>query len=253
MKPNTTKAKLKSGGTVFGCFVRYPQASLIEVLGYQAWDFLLADAEHGTIQPADLENMVRAAELRGVTSMVRVTTNQPSIILRFMDTGVQGLHVPWVNSAAEAEAAVRSVKYYPRGIRGLAGVRASDYAQAIPMSEYVQQANAETLVVLQIETAAGIEALPEIVKISDIDVIFIGPTDLSQSLGFPGQPQHPTVQAGMQRIIDAVVGTDKALGIMVSSAAAAKEWQQRGARYIAIGLESLLGPAARDYLRAARE
>ena len=253
MKTNTAKAKLKAGGTLFGCFVRYPQASLIEVLGYYPWDFLLADAEHGTIQPADLENMVRAAELRNITSMVRVTTNQPSIILRFMDTGVLGLHVTWVNSAAEAEAAVRSVKYHPRGIRGLAGVRASDYAQSISMSDYVQQANAETMVVLQIETADAIDALPEIVKISDIDVVFIGPMDLSQSLGFPGQPQHPTVQAGMQRIIDTVVGTDKALGIMVTNAAAAKEWQQRGARYIAVGLESLLGPAARDYLKAARE
>src|SRR5258708_23403769 len=91
-------------------------------MGYQPWDLLVFDGEHGNIEYADCENMVRAAELRDITPIVRVPNNQPHIILRYMDTGVQGLHVPWVNSAAEAEQVVRSVKYHPRGIRGLAGI-----------------------------------------------------------------------------------------------------------------------------------
>jgi 4-hydroxy-2-oxoheptanedioate aldolase len=249
MQKNQTKAKLKAGDTVYGCFVRYPSAGLVEVLGYQPWDFIVFDGEHGTIEPRDCENMVRAAELRGVTPIVRVTTNQPHIILRFMDTGAQGLHVPWVNSAAEAAAVVRSVKYHPDGIRGLAGVRAADYAQTIPLGEYVQQANAETLVTIHIETEEAVEQLPEMVAIDGIDVIFIGPTDLSQSYGVPGQPQHPSVQEAINRIIEVVASSDKALGIMVSNAQAAQQWRERGARYIAIGLESLLTPAARDYLK----
>jgi 4-hydroxy-2-oxoheptanedioate aldolase len=252
LRTNTTKAKLKSGETVFGCFVRYPDAGLVEVLGYQPWDFIVFDGEHGTLEPRDCENMVRAAELRGVTPIVRVTTNLPPTILRFMDSGAQGLHVPWVNSAAEAENVVRSVKYYPRGIRGLAGVRAADYGQTMPFAEYVEQANRETLISIHIETAEAVEQLPEIAAIDGIDVIFIGPTDLSQSYGVPGQPQHPSVQAGIQQIINVVAKTNVALGVMVGSADAARQWRARGARYIAIGFESLMAPAARMYLQAVR-
>lgn len=252
MRKNTTKAKLKAGETVFGCFVRYPDATLVEVLCYQPWDFLLFDGEHGTIEPRDCENMVRAAELRGVTPLVRVPTNQPPIILRYLDTGAHGLHVPWVNSGAEAEAAVRSVKYQPRGIRGLAGVRAADFGQAAPLAEYVKTANEETLVIIHIETAEAVDRLPEILAIEGVDVIFIGPTDLSHSLGAPGQPQNPTVQAHMQRVVDQVAKTDKALGILVQNAASARQWRERGARYIATGMEAVLAPAVREYLSAVR-
>lgn len=252
MRSNTTKAKLKAGETVLGCFVRYPDATLVEVMGYFGWDFLVLDGEHGTLEPAAAENMVRAAELQGVTPIVRVPTNLPATILRLMDTGAHGLHVPWVNTPEEAEAAVRSVKYQPRGVRGLASVRAADYGQAAPLGEYVAKANAETLVVVHIETIAAVERLPEIVAVPDIDVIFIGPTDLSHSLGVPGQLQHPSVQEAMQRIVDAVSGSSAALGVMVPNAAGARAWRERGARYIAINFESLLGPAARAYLGEVR-
>jgi len=252
MQVNKAKEKLKSGQTVFGCFVRYPSAGLVEVLGYQPWDFILFDAEHGVIEPHDCEAMVRAAELRGVTAQVRVTTNQPHVILRYMDSGVQGLHVPWVNSAAEAEAAVKSVKYYPRGIRGLAGVRAADYGQTISLGEYTTQANAQTMIILQVETEQAVEQIAEIAAVPDVDVIFIGPSDLSQSYGVPGQSNHPSVQAAIGKIADAVLKSPAALGIMVSSAEAAKQWEARGARYIAIGLEGILMPAARQYLQTVR-
>jgi 2-keto-3-deoxy-L-rhamnonate aldolase RhmA len=252
MQPNATKAKLKRGETVFGCFVRYPEPSLVEVLALQKWDFLVFDAEHGVVEPRDCENMTRAAELRGVTPIVRVTTNYPPIILRFMDAGVHGLLVPWINSRDEAERAVGAVKYYPRGIRGLAGVRASDYGQTTTLDMYTQQANAETLVVLQVETAQAVENLAEIIAVADVDVVFIGPTDLSHSLGLPGQVQHPRVQGAIDRIVDAVAQTDKALGIMVTNQEAAQKWQARGARFIAIGLESVLCPAIRSYLSAVR-
>jgi 4-hydroxy-2-oxoheptanedioate aldolase len=252
LQTNNTKAKLKAGETVFGIFTRYHNATLVEVLGYQGWDFIVFDGEHGTIEPADCENMVRAAEIRGVTPIIRVPTNQPHIILRYMDTGTQGLHVPWVNSAAEAEQVVCSVKYGPRGIRGLAGIRAADFGQVGTFGEYVQKANAETLVIIHIETAHAVDHLPDMVKIDDLDVIFIGPTDLSHSLGVPGQQQHPDVQATIQKIVDIVAPTDKALGIMVSSLQAAQQWKERGARYIAIGLESLLAPTAREYLKTVR-
>ncbi len=252
MRANTTKAKLKAGQAVFGCFVRYPDASLIEFLGYTGWDFLVFDAEHGPIEPRDCENMVRAAELRSVTPVVRVPTNHAPTILRFMDSGAHGLHVPWVNSVAEAEAAVRAVKYQPEGARGLAGVRAAEYGQAGTLADYVREANAQTLVAVHVETGHAVDQVSQIATIAGIDVVFIGPTDLSHSLGVAGQPQHPSVQEAMQRVADAVLKSPAALGIMVTNAAAARQWRGRGARYITVGLESVLAPAGRDYLTAAR-
>jgi 4-hydroxy-2-oxoheptanedioate aldolase len=253
VRHNTTKEKLKKGETVHGCFVRYPNAALTEVLSYCAWDFIVFDGEHGSIEPADCEQMTRAAELQGITPIVRVPVNQPHVILRFLDTGAQGLHVPMVRTASDAESVVKSVKYQPRGARGLAAVRAAEYAQRMSLAEYVTQANAETLVVVHIETQDAVERLPEIIRVEGIDVAFLGPTDLSNSLGLPGDLQHPRVQAVFQRFLEAVSGSDVALGIMVSNADAARHWMGRGARYIAVGLEAMLNPACRAYLKSVRE
>jgi 4-hydroxy-2-oxoheptanedioate aldolase len=254
MKTNHAKAKLKAGEAAYGCFVRYPEPALIEMLGYYGWDYIMFDGEHSTITPRDCENLVRAAELREVTPLVRVTTNQQPVILRFLDTGVQGVMVPMINSAADAEAVVRSVKYYPRGNRGLAGVRAADYGQIQPFhfKDYITKANAETLIIAQIETAAAVDALPEIVKTPDIDVIFIGPTDLSQSLGVPGEIQHPLVQDTITRIFDGVRDSDKVVGILVPNAEAARQWVDRGARFVIIVMDALLGPACRGFLNTVR-
>jgi 4-hydroxy-2-oxoheptanedioate aldolase len=250
MRANKTKAKLKSGETVFGCFYRYPEPGIVEVLGYQGWDFILFDGEHGTLEPRDCENLARAAELHDVTTLARVTTNQPPVILRYLDTGVQGAQIPMINSKAEAESAVQAIKYHPRGVRGLAGVRADDYAQRQPFKDYVAQANSETMVIAQVETGASVEQISEIVSVPDIDVIFIGQTDLSHSLGVPGETQHPVVQDALNRIVNVVNQSDKALGVLVPNAQVAKEWQGRGARYIIVGFESLLSSACRNYLNS---
>jgi 4-hydroxy-2-oxoheptanedioate aldolase len=252
VRHNSTKEKLRNGESVFGCFVRYPSAALVEVLGYCGWDFIVFDGEHGSIEPADCEQMVRAGELQGMTPIVRVPVNLPHVILRFLDTGAQGLHVPMVRSAEDAEAVVRSVKYQPRGARGLAAVRAADYGQRVPFGEYVAQANAETLIVAHIETQDAVERLSEIIGVDGLDVAFLGPTDLSNSLGLPGDLQHPRVQAVFQRFLDTLSGSNVALGIMVSNAEAARQWMSRGARYIAVGLEAVLNPACRNYLKSVR-
>jgi 4-hydroxy-2-oxoheptanedioate aldolase len=249
LRVNQTKSKLKSGKTVYGCFTRYPDASLVELLGYQGFDFLLFDAEHGTLEPRDCEQMVRAAELRCVTPVVRVTTNAPAIILRYMDTGAQGVHIPWVNTVEEAEQAVRSVKYGPRGSRGLAAVRAADYAQLAALDEYTNVSNQETLVVVHIETEEAIRHLPGMVKIDGLDVIFIGATDLSHSMGFTGRVEHPAVQTAIQRIVDTVRDSDKVIGVLTGNADAAQRWRDRGARYLATTVEGLIGQASRGFLK----
>ncbi len=253
MRHNATKEKLKNGETVIGCFTRYPNATLVEVLGYCGWDFIVFDGEHGTIEPADCEQMVRAAELQGVTPIIRVPVNQQHVILRFMDTGAQGLHVPMVRNARDAEAVVQAVKYQPRGSRGLAAIRAADFAQRVPFKQYVAEANAETLIAVHIETEDSVDQLPEIIKVEGLDVIFIGPTDLSNSLGFPGELQNPKVQATLQRCVDQVAGAGPALGMMVPNAEAARQWKARGARYLAVALENVMNPASRSFLKTVRE
>ncbi|MDR9450242.1 MAG: aldolase/citrate lyase family protein [Acidimicrobiia bacterium] len=252
VRENHTKRRLAAGETVIGCFVRYPIGSLAEFMALGGWDFLVFDAEHGTLQPRDLEDLSRACELHGVTPMVRVTTNEPSTILRFLDAGAHGLHVPWVDSGAAAEKAVQAVKYQPRGSRGLAATRSAGFGIPAPIGDYVRQSNAETLVVVQVETADGVSNIEEFVSVDGVDVVFIGPTDLAHSLGHAGDPAHPEVQAAMDRITEVVTASDKTLGIFVANPTEAVAWRERGARYITTGLEPLLQRSMQDYLATVR-
>ena len=252
MLQNATKAKLAAGEPAFGAFVRTAEPSLIEYVALLGWDFLVFDAEHGTLQPSQVEDLCRAIEPHGVTPMVRVTTNDPPTILRYLDTGAHGAHVPWVNSAAEAERAVRSVKYSPRGMRGLAGSRASEWGLREPLSAYVERANRETLVVIQVETQDAVDAIDDYLAIDGVDVLFLGPTDLSQSLGHPGDLRHPDVLAALERVADAVVGSDKILGIYAATADMTHEWLDRGARYFTTSLEPFLRDGMKAHLENVR-
>lgn len=249
---NTTKAKLAAGEPVFGCFVRYAEPSLAEYVAMLGWDFLVFDGEHGMLQPGDLEDLCRALELRGVTPIARVTTNQAHIILRFLDSGAHGVHVPWVNTPQAVEQAVRSVKYGPRGERGLAGTRASEWGLREPLDAYVERANRETMVIVHIETREAVEAIEAYVAIDGVDVLFLGPTDLSQSMGHPGRTDHPDVVAAMERVAEVVVPSDKVLGIYAGSAALTEAWLARGARYFTTGLEIFLKEGMTAHLERVR-
>lgn len=252
MLENATKAKLAAGEIVFGCFIRYAEPAFTEFAAMQGWDFLIFDSEHGTLQPRDVEELSRAAELRGVTPIARVTTNQAHTILRFLDTGIHGVHVPWVNSVGGAEAAVQSVKYHPLGRRGLAGSRASEWGMYESIGDYTRRANRETMVVIQIETMDAVRAIEEFVRVEGVDVLFIGPTDLSHSLGHTGELDHPEVVAAMDRVADVVVGSDKVLGIFAGSPVAAERWIGRGARYLATGVDGLIKQGMQTYLSQLR-
>jgi len=250
MRPNETKRKLAGGGRAVGCFLRYPDAGLAELIALQGFDFLVLDGEHGTLDPRDCEHLVRACELRGATPLVRVPANDRAVILRFLDTGAMGAHIPLIGSAEEAEAALQAVKYAPRGARGLAGVRAADYGQTMPLAEYVEWANDETLVVIQIETIEAIEHVEAIAAVDGVDVIFIGPTDLSQALGVTGQLSHPRAEQAYREIGAAVDASGKTLGVLAGDAASVLAWRERGARYIAVTSDSLVARSAKALLAA---
>src|SRR5580692_4825266 len=219
MHANQAKKKLKAGETVMGTYVRYGDPAIAEVLCYLGYDFLMFDGEHAPVGERECENLARVCELTGVTSIVRVPGNLPWMIGRHLDTGIQGVQIPMVNSAAEAIAAVRAAKYQPLGNRGLAPARAANYGQVLPFSyaAHVRESNAETMLIVQVETPASIEALPEIVKVPGIDVVFIGPVDLSNSLGHPGDFEHPDVRAAFDRIVSVVTQSDKTLGVLATT------------------------------------
>ena len=252
MKPNQTKAKLRAGEVVYGCFNALNEPRLVELYGYQPWDYMVFDGEHGTLEPRDVENLTRAAQLMGFTPLVRATTNHQPTILRYLDTGAMGVIVPWVNTAQEAENVVRSVKYFPRGLRGLAGSRAADYGQTMPLAEYSAQANAETLVVVQCESPTAVEHSAAIAAVDGVDVVFVGPNDLAQSIGLTGQIDHPDVVAAVDRVIAAVIPTGKAVGIMVRSAEKAVFWRERGVRFISTSMEGLIAAGMKGYLSAVK-
>jgi 4-hydroxy-2-oxoheptanedioate aldolase len=197
--------------------------------------------------------MVRAADLYDVPVAIRVPVNAPDVILRFLDIGTSAIMAPHVGSRADAERAVRAVKYGPRGTRGLTGVRAAAYGQRESLAEYVERANAETLVVVQIETRAALEQVAAIAAVDGVDVVFVGPTDLSHSLGVPGETSHPVVVEAYGSIVEGVRESSAALGVLVADEAGARAWRDRGARYIAVTVDSLVTRSARGLLAAVRE
>lgn len=252
MRENRTKRLLREGKPAFGCFVQFPDAALVEFTAYQGWDFLILDGEHGTLDPRLCEGLLRAAELHDVSTIVRVPVNEPHVILQFMDVGAQGCQVPSVESGADAERAVRSVKYGPRGARGLAGVRAADYGERGALGEYVRSANAETLVSVHVESAQAVDRVDEIAAVDGVDVVFLGPTDLSHSLGLPGELGHPLVVDHLERAAAATLEAGKVLGVTVATAEEAVTWLERGARYVTTGIGPLLGSATRSWLARVR-
>lgn len=249
MIENLTKHRLTEGGEAFGCFIRSPDATFVEYVAAAGWDFLIFDGEHGTVAPHHVGDLVRACNVRNVTPISRVSTNHPALILRSLDAGALGLHVPWVNTPVDAEAAARSARYGPEGVRGLAANRSTDW---IANAEVTAAANAETMVVVHIETAQAAEAIDAFLAVDGIDVLFIGPTDLSHSLGHPGEPSHPDVAATIRQVAEAVRGSTKTLGIYAGTPEAVAAGRELGARYFTTGVETLLGPAMRAFLEAVR-
>ena len=192
---------------------------------------------------------MRGAEVSNTTPLVRVTRNEAETILRFMDTGVQGIHVPQINSGSDAEACVKAVKYYPEGERGLSRTRASDFGTIMPLPEFLDYSNRESLVVVHIENMEGVNNLPEILEVDGVDVIYIGPVDLSQSLGCPARINEPAVQKAVDQAIRITRDSDKILGIYVGDAETAKRYIDQGAQYIATGLVGFLVQSLQDFIK----
>jgi 4-hydroxy-2-oxoheptanedioate aldolase len=249
---NRTREKLAEGLAVFGCFLRYPDAGLAELLALQGLDFVVFDAEHGTLSPQACEHLARAVQVHGVTPAVRVEENRAASIARYLDAGALGCHVPGVESHQDAVAAVRAIKFRPLGDRGLSASRASGFGARDGYPAYIAEANRETQVIVHVESAAGVAAVEQIAAVDGVDVLLVGTLDLSHDLGCAGEVEHPDVVAAVERVAAAAAASGKALGAVTGDAAGVQRWLERGARYVLTTFESFVAPGVRRFLAEAR-
>lgn len=253
MKANRMKAKILSGQPALGVSVMLPCPQIVEMIGALGFDWVLIDCEHGTQTLESVELVIMAAELSGITPVVRPRSKDPVDILQAMDRGAMGVQVPHVNTAADARRVVEAVRYHPLGRRGLAaGTRPSNYGLGLALDEFVTQSNRETLVCVQLEEVEALQNIDEILQIEGVDVFFVGPSDLSQSMGYPGQTDIPPVRAAIDGAFEAIVAAGRVSG-SAGGTEAIRHYLQKSCRYMYTHVPRLLGAGAAAFFDAIRD
>ncbi len=210
IRPNTAKQKLRNN-QVATTISGLQNADVIDYLGPLGFDAAWIECEHGPVDWDQLGDMTRACDLWGMTSITRVSANEPWLITRTLDRGSMGIVVPHVNTRKAAEQAAQSAKYAPLGYRGMYGGR-----QSYGVADYLHQANDQTMVIVLIEEAEALGNLDEILKVDNIDVFFVAPSDLAQTMGQIGNIGHPEVQAAIDDAIGRIVSAGRTAGTLVN-------------------------------------
>jgi 4-hydroxy-2-oxoheptanedioate aldolase len=238
--------------SLVGSFAAIPHAVAVEVMALSGLDFLCIDWEHAQISRDTIENMVRAADSHRVPAMVRVPGHQPEAIAAALDSGAQGVLIPRISTAAQARAAVKASRYPPEGERGVGPGRAAGYGYRIP--EYLAAANERTVVAVQVETAEGLANIEEIAAVDGVDVIFVGPGDLSVSIDAIGPKGADRLNAAIRTIIGATIAHDKAAGMFCASPQPVGQWAAIGASFFILASDTMfLGAGAAANYAAARD
>ena len=252
---NIFKAALAAKQAQIGYWMSLSSAYSTEICATAGFDWLLIDGEHG---PMDLNTVLMQLQVVAAYpqshAVVRVTDHSPSRLKQVLDLGAQTVLVPMVDTAEQAEAIVAACRY-PQddgqgGIRGMAGGRASRWGQ---YSDYYHAANREVCVLLQAETREALDNLDAMANTPGVDGVFIGPADLSASMGHVGNPGHPEVQAAIDDAIARIVAAGKAPGILTTDNTLAQRYLDAGALFVAVGLDThALAAAARGQAAAFR-
>ncbi len=256
---NPFKEALAAGRPQIGLWLGLADAYVAELLAGIGYDWLLVDGEHA---PNDLRSML--AQLQGIASawsahphrsqpIVRIPIGDATLIKQVLDIGAQTVLVPMIDTAEQAAAMVRAMRYPPDGIRGMGSAlaRASRW-QAYP--KYLNEANAQTCLLVQAETIEAMRNLEAIANTPGVDGVFIGPADLSASMGHVGAPGHPEVQQAIADCIATIRRAGKAPGILSTTEEQARKWLAAGALFVAIGVDTImLANAARTLLAAYRD
>lgn len=254
VRPNHTRRKLLAGQHVFGVLLDILNPDLVEHIALLGFDYILIDGEHFPYDQGLYQHLVRAADLYGLTSTIRLESVERDWIARLIDLGIQGIHATHIGSRSDAESLVRCSKLFPVGSRGWGKFSRANRYEFGDEAEAVQAANEELLLIAQIEDRAGVEHIDEILQVEEIDVISIGPSDLAQSYGLPGQFQHPEVRQAIRRVCEATQLRGRALGADAAAAYAygvsPQDYSQRNpaARHHIVRAGALFRRAAQDHL-----
>jgi len=229
------KEKLKDG-YVIGPFSKTADPAFIEATGFSGMDFIILDLEHGPNSIETVQNLIRAAQVSGVFPIVRVKEDNPSVIGEALDIGAGGIQVPQITCAEDAVEIIRFSKFSPEGMRGVCRfVRAADYS-SMNRFNYFKEAN-ESVIILQVEGENAINNIEKIIEVEGIDILFIGPYDLSQSLGVVGQIDHPDVEDKMVEIIKKCYKKNVVVGTFTDTIENVVKWINAGVKYISYSVD----------------
>jgi len=247
------KEKLARGEVVFGSFLQLPTPDVVEIFGMAGFDLVILDSEHGPMGFERLQDMARAADVRGLGTVVRIPAGAHQRILSVLEIETSGVVVPHVNDAEAASAVIREAKYFPLGRRGLATTtRAGDYG-TVDIAEYCRRANEGTLVIVQIENLAAADKSAEIAAVEGIDMLLVGPRDMSQSAGEPGNVDHPDVVAAMEKVAASARECGKVASTFAGSLPFAQRALDMGFRTIFYGADTIMmSNAVRDTMQQLR-
>lgn len=234
------KRRLQAGETVIGPFIIIPSMTLVDTLGYAGMDFCILDTEHGPLDMNTVSELVIAADGTGVAPIVRVGDNDELLILRVLDVGAAGVQVPQINCKEDADNVIHAAKYTPMGQRGMSVfTRAGEYYKREGRGHFEEQ-NDETLVVVHIEGQRGLDNLDEIMTVEGIDVLFLGPYDISQSLGVPGDVLNPKVANAIQQASDKARAQGRAVGSYAKDVEMGKWLLDVGVQYLSINVDATI-------------
>ncbi len=252
-RDNPLKARIAAGKPVVGCWSHLVSPAAAEILALSGYDFVIIDNEHGPTSLSESTILMMAVSTTPAATLMRVPWNDPVYIKRALDTGIEGLMIPAVEDAEAARRAVAACRYPPEGIRGVAYAvtRAAEYG--LKLKEYAEKANDNLLVMCQVESAKTVDNIEEIGAVDGIDVLFIGPFDLSASMGKPGQFDDPEVAETLDRAEAGILASGKTLGAIVRPGDNVASMVERGYGLMVTASDAtLLRDAAGADVKAAR-
>jgi 2-keto-3-deoxy-L-rhamnonate aldolase RhmA len=251
---NRFKLWLKGEGPrpPLGTWLMAAAPSTAEAMGYTGFDFLVVDMEHVPIEISDLAQILRAIGCTPADAVVRLAWNDQVLVKRALDAGAQTIMLPFVQNADEARQAVSFAKYPPEGVRGVAAVhRGSRFGRA---ADYLKRANDQVAVIVQLETPEAIERLPEIAAVPGVDALFVGPGDLSASMGYIGNIAHPEVQAFIEKAAKDCHAAGKPVGIVGPNPDMVRRFIGYGYDFAAIASDiAMMTGRAADWLGVLRD
>ncbi len=253
---NPLKRTLGAGGVVLGTMIGHLRLPAVAVMLKAAgWDYVFLDCEHGSFSQSSLADFCIAARGVGLPTIVRVPSiHDPQRLYQTLDLGATGLLCPQTETKEEVEMIIQATKYFPMGQRGMALRNVHTSWERHDPLDLTARFNEETMIVLQIESKEGVENLDQLVSVPGVDAAFIGPNDLSQTLGIPGAAGHPEVTKYVERALEVCRRANMPCGVHVADVESARRWIQKGMRFMACGNEAAwLVDACQRALKEIRE